>query len=147
AAAATLQSSLTQRGGAVFLASTTINGNATTTGDLAALGSLLDASGNKYVTSTANGASQWTTTSTGIYYNGGNVTVGTSVPNAVGSLFSATDAQGGIWVRDDIAGGNSPNIVMGYKDNYIDPASYGNIIVGGGANTYANHIYGTVAHY
>ena len=47
----TLQSSLSQSGGLVSLASTTINGNATTTGNLVVLGSLFDANGNKYATS------------------------------------------------------------------------------------------------
>lgn len=49
---AAFNSTLSQTGGIVSLASTTINGNATTTGNLAVLGSLLDASGNKYSTST-----------------------------------------------------------------------------------------------
>ena len=53
---ATFASTFTQSGGLASLASTTINGNATTTGNLAVLGSLLDANGNKYVTSTPGGS-------------------------------------------------------------------------------------------
>jgi len=45
-------STFTQSGGLVSLASTTINGNATTTGNLAVLGTLFDSGNNKYVTST-----------------------------------------------------------------------------------------------
>jgi hypothetical protein len=94
AGATSLQSSLNQSGGVASLASTTINGNATTTGNLAVLGSLLDAGGNKYVTSTAS-ASQWATTSTGIYYNGGNVTVSSTIP--VGAPTGSVAVSGNVY--------------------------------------------------
>jgi hypothetical protein len=73
---ATFASGLAQSGGLVSVASTTINGNATTTGNLVVLGLLLDASGNQYVTSTL------TATGTSFYFpywgSNGNLLTNTS---------------------------------------------------------------------
>ena len=76
-----------------------LNGNATTTNlAITALGTsganclTVNAAGNVATTTCGSGSSQWTTTSTGVFYNGtGNVDIGTMMLNQSGGNGSAPD--------------------------------------------------------
>jgi hypothetical protein len=93
-----------------------ISGNMTIYGDLDVSGNI-NFAGNLYqngIPVDFSGNSQWTTTSGGIYYNSGNVGIGTSTPSSLLDV-SGNATINGLTVGQGGGGNNSFNTAFGYR--------------------------------
>jgi hypothetical protein len=118
-----------------------VNGNATTTSlAITGLGSTylsVNALGQVIATTTPEGASQWITSGSNIYYNGGNVGIGSSSPSDMLDVTGPANAPAGIQVT---TGGTSGwrgfiginNVATGGRNYQFYSTNDGDGVFGGG---------------